>query len=705
MNTTIKNISKHIILFTLSMLLIVNFFKQTQINLTLTVNAKQTTSNSAKKTKNKKNSKLKKYNPYDKIKLSPIRCINSRSYKISFESSKILLKKEVCKSYIYLEKNKKKLKASFHSLTNDGRKITYLLNKKSIRTLNPGDGSMNGKFNVSFSFCKFKTIVMYTEKIIKNSITGFILSSEGTPVSSASVSLKAGSSRKVSCKSDSNGQYILPAPENTTGDITVQKNGYTKQTLNDVTTSKDGAICQNFILNKNGNYPLTTIFHITDIYDQIIPNATIEIADDNSSIAQFQTDQYGNTIISNTKQPDFNLPLTTITLSKNSKDINYNNSCPNNWNSDISKLEFNKEQTYTISISKNTSENKIIYDCLQFKFSFNDISSNNILFNISLGDAKPFSLNSNLSIKWDSDELKLQTSNLEIELYDLNTITPNSSPVLKYNCLFSDDLKQVDTINFNQLVTLSETENISLVSDGIYYLRIQALSNDNTYVGSTCLIPINVKDGTIDNVTATIKNSYSKEFIAVINWPDSPDNNSFNEFISDLSFYLYEKKGSLIIPVAPIHIADCTFKCKENTSYGIASVKLTNLSKNSDYVIYPYSTDSKLTISSPKEFKTDNNNQDIQIKCIASNSINNTDIFSDIYQQNSNLLTNLSSIISLDNHVIRSATNYPNSVLCFYNNDDKITSLCFINTSLIGYFNFSKLPFDIYTNSRLINIT
>ena len=46
-----------------------------------------------------------------------------------------------------LEKNKKKLKANFHSISDNGKKITYLMDKPSIKLLNPGDGSMNGSFN------------------------------------------------------------------------------------------------------------------------------------------------------------------------------------------------------------------------------------------------------------------------------------------------------------------------------------------------------------------------------------------------------------------------------------------------------------------------------------------------------------------------------------------------------------------------------
>ncbi len=100
--------------------------------------------------------------PYADITLTPVRCINSRTYKIIFDSNKIILKKDVNKSYISLKNKKSTLKATFNSISDDGKKITYILNKKSIKKITPGNGLMNGSYDVNFSFCKYKTAVMYT---------------------------------------------------------------------------------------------------------------------------------------------------------------------------------------------------------------------------------------------------------------------------------------------------------------------------------------------------------------------------------------------------------------------------------------------------------------------------------------------------------------------------------------------------------------
>ncbi|MCI5501521.1 MAG: carboxypeptidase-like regulatory domain-containing protein [Lachnospiraceae bacterium] len=697
MKKIILNISKHAAIFLLSLSLVLLFINTSP---TKSFNKSEVNHVSAKVSKKKT---VKKRSPYDNIKLSTIRCINSRTYKLSFESNKILLKKELKKSYISLSKNKKKLKANFHSISDNGKKITYLMDKPSIRLLNPGDGSMNGSFNVTFSFCKYKTTAMYTEKIIKNSITGFILASDGTPVSAASISLKYGNSKKLSCKSDNNGQYTLSAREETDGTLTVQKSGYNEQTIDNISTNTDAALCQNFILSQKDDQPLTAVFHISNDNKQSVSNAVIDIIADNKSIAHLNTDTDGNIIISNTERPLFTNPFTIINIADNYKDIQYSNENYKYNNTTINTVDIDRQQTYTFSISESKQNNSTSYNSMQFDFSFNDVVTNDTLFEIQLCDAKPLSIDTNLSINWDNDNLKHDSSYFKIDLFSLNDIYPQSKPIISYNCTIPDDIKDNNIIYFNQLINSNYNSTMPKISDGLYYFCIEAYSDKNLPVGSTNITPVTIQNGSFKNVIATIQDLCSKEFTAFINLPDTRDDFNNEEFTSSISLMLCQNKGNLVIPVAPINIDKCNFHFKDDTSCCISSLILSNLSQNTDYTIIPYSSDSKLTIASSYSFNTSDNTSKDTIQCISSGCINNDMIFSELFQQNSSLSTTLSAHTVIDNHDIRSSVNYPNSVLCFYDDDYNISSLSCINTSLVGFLTSSyKRPFDVYTNNYCI---
>ena len=697
MKKIILNISKHAAIFLLSLSLILLFINTSP---TKSFNKSEVNHVSAKVSKKKT---VKKRSPYDNIKLSTIRCINSRTYKLSFESNKILLKKELKKSYISLSKNKKKLKANFHSISDNGKKITYLMDKPSIRLLNPGNGSMNGSFNVTFSFCKYKTTAMYTEKIIKNSITGFILASDGTPVSAASISLKYGNSKKLSCKSDNNGQYTLPAREETDGTLTVQKSGYNEQIIENISTNKDAALCQNFILSQKDDQTLTAVFHISNNNKQSVSNAVIDIIADNKSIAHLNTDTDGNIIISNTERPLFTNPFTIINIADNYKDILYSNESYKYNNTIINTVDIDRQKTYTFSILESKQNNSTSYNSMQFDFSFNDVVTNDTLFEIQLCDAKPLSIDTNLSINWYNDNLKHDSSYLKIDLFSLNDIYPRSKPIISYNCTIPDDIKDNNIIYFNQLINSNNNSTMPKISDGLYYFCIEAYSDKNLPVESTNITPVTIQNGSFKNVTVTIEDSCSKEFTAFINLPDTHDNFNNKEFTSSISLMLCQNKGNLIIPVAPINIDECNFHFKDDTSCCISSLILSGLSQNSDYTIIPYSSDNKLTIASSYSFNTSDNTSKDTIQCISSGSINNDMIFSELFQQNNSLSTTLSGHTVIDNHDIRSSVNYPNSVLCFYDDDYNISSLSCINTSLVGFLTSSyKRPFDVYTNNYCI---
>lgn len=715
MKKIILNISKHTAICLISISLVLLFintspaksFNKSEVNHVSAAESKNKKVSSKKTTnKSKKSSNkiiVKKRSPYDNIKLSTIRCINSRTYKLSFESNKILLKKELKKSYISLLKNKKKLKANFHSISDNGKKITYLMDKPSIKLLNPGDGSMNGSFNVTFSFCKYKTTAMYTERIIKNSITGFILASDGTPVSAASISLKYGNSKKLSCKSDNNGQYTLPAKEETKGTLTVQKNGYNEQILENISTNKDTALCQNFILSQKNNQTLTAVFHISDNNKRTVANAVIDIIADNKTIAHLNSDLNGNIIISNTKNPLFTDPFTIINIADNYKDILYSNESYEYSNTTINTVDIDRKQTYTFSISESTQNNNNSYNSMKFEFSFNDVATNNTLFEIQLRDAQPLSIDTNLSINWDSNNLKYDSSHIKIELFNLSSFYPQPKPIISYNCTIPDDIKDNNIIYFNQLINSHDYNALPKISDGLYYFCINAYSDNYLPVGSTNITPVTIQNGSFKNVTVTIEDSCSKEFTAFINLPDTHDNFNNEEFTSSISLMLCQNKGNLIIPVAPINIDECIFHFKDNTSCCISSFILSDLSQNSDYTIIPYSSDSKLTIASSYSFNTGDNTSKDTIQCISSGCINNDKIFSELFQQNNSLSTNISAHIVIESHDIRSSVNYPNSVLCFYDNDYNLSSLSCINTSLVGFLTSSyKRPFDVYTNNYCI---
>ena len=668
--------------------------------LTITLSFYNSTSYVSCKSKNVKS-------PYADITLTPVRCINSRTYKITFDSNKIILKKDVNKSYISLKNKRSTLKATFSSVSVDGKKITYILNKKSIKKITPGNGSMNGSYDVNFSFCKYKTAVMYTEKIIKRSITGFILSSDGVPIYNASVSLKTKNNKLISSRTDKNGQYTLAVNKVTSGHLTVQKTGYIKQILNNIKTSENSALCQNFILKSRKSSPIAAMFRITDLSGNSLSNCQIDIIDCDKNIANFTTDKNGRIIIKNTKSISAFSSFTNINISDKIKEISYINKKYNTSNIPVKTCSIKKENSYIFSISQSTNNSASSYKRLQFRFSFNDIHTDNVCFNIKLSKSVSDSSISDMSINLDSNDLVQNTTNFTIELFPLITSDLFSEPIFRYNCYIPAELHGNSSFKLRQLISSSDNNSQTLpddslsLSDGLYYIKLKAFSSGNISIGGVCITPFKVIDGKFDTITASIKPKCSKEIIAYVN---SDINRHSSDFTSDISFILCQNKDDQIIPVAPIYIDNCYFTYKKDTSFAIASLTLTDLSLDCDYTIYPYYSYSEFTIASKKNFYTSANNSIDQVECLPSDSINNSKTFSELYQHNLELSTKLYSIITLSSTLIRSAPDYPNSVLCIYDTESEISSVSCINTSAASYISSANISFDIFTNNDYIHV-
>lgn len=145
--------------------------------------------------------------------------INPWNHSIVLYSSRILLQKEVSSSKITLtgksNSTTPKLQAHFDSLSSDGKKITYQLDKYSEEKLCPGNGSANGVYKITAPFLSKPLSINYKERLTPNKVQGFVFDSEQRPIFGTTVSLcSINDQNKImknisSAKTDKNGHYCI----------------------------------------------------------------------------------------------------------------------------------------------------------------------------------------------------------------------------------------------------------------------------------------------------------------------------------------------------------------------------------------------------------------------------------------------------------------------------------------------------------------
>lgn len=458
--------------------------------------------------------------------------INPWNFTFTLKSKRILLTKEVYHSKISLQHKGKapgKITAYFHSLSQNGKLITYKITTKDQKKLCPKTGSANGTYTLSSSLFSKKMSITYQERLEKKTLAGYVYEINHTPLKKALVTLKTSSGTKKS-HTDNNGFYKIKS-SSAPSSITVTKKGYVSKTLSTPFFSQKGASCENFILRPASSpQNLTLDFKLSDVQNKPISGANITILPTKvfkrlKSISTQSTEGFPNDLAS-FKDSDIifqgatdskgTLCLTTGTTKKslscshitihNSFTLSYDSkySSPGKNLHKISSQKITTKDTYTALIQPQTN-GSVFYENCTFTFSFSQLITNQIAFHVTLKESPALSWNT-LTITKDkevSTDLFDQSSSLSLSLY-----TPfYSTPVYES----SAPLKDFSSIE-QSLSALSLHKRFSL-SDGVYYIKLYCRNSSGNLIALTDISPVTVKNHLVMPASLILQSPFSSRAI------------------------------------------------------------------------------------------------------------------------------------------------------------------------------------------------
>lgn len=672
--------------------------------------------------------------------------INPWNHSIMLYSSRILLQSEVQDTKIILtppitKSNSKinlSLTADFSSLSPDGKTITYQLSTDSAKSLCPGNGTLDGEYEITGNFFANPLRTQYHERIHKNSICGYVLNTNQKSLPNVSIKLYTDSQSPpiASTTTDSKGYYefLNITDKNITLKAEIRNyDTYTLSTLNPAGQN----ICQNIIMHPDSTKNLAVSCQILNKQNQVVKNTavilttkdtdfTADTSSDTSSSCDFPSGHKSN-----------NFYLQGVVDSEgfisfaNQENINSNEYTRINHYSDHSLPEYlhakmpvsnsiihdplqkmTRNQDYVLYVFPTTNGSSMPkdYQMESFSFSFDPLLSDSLFLQIHLQDL-PFLSTESVSIY--SNTLANTVSSYHYSLYDK-----------KGNELFQTTLsplsKDVHNDYSGQLTTALQHKKIRL-PDGDYYTAITAFSHDITkktdspYVeesinSGTTILPIQIQNNTLAPVSFTISPCQTFHVLTYIN--------SYDKNLKNISFILYQKKDTSWFPIgtyttdsfAPIHSgqkAYLNFPVSFNASYYlIPSSSQYQISSGSYFTISKEQNNISTTIASELENSINTNTPEHQIllNLVPDNeTIKNENVELSKLLDYVNLCTNRTS---LHENYFSSSTTYPNTVYAYNQVDGTFTNLLLATPSLSSSENISS-PFicDRLQNGTTIHTT
>lgn len=514
--------------------------------------------------------------------------VNSINYTVKLKAAKIMQTSQVKSSYIQLAKQKHELKGQFKNLSADGRYITYELNNDAIKQLTPGDRTMDGTYIMSCSLSSHKLNINYAEHLVGQSVTGFVMTPDGKPVENAKVTI-SNDNFTINTTSDKNGYYNIRFPKPETVILTVSCANYYTRTIKDIYLKIPKAVCKNIVMHKKetsdkNSSLLSAYFNILSEDKQPVkleisscdatanasPNVSISNAYNTSQT--FTTDESGRLFISPNGASDLKTTLSDadiITLSSSNKIISHKENIETNHCPAIS-YPFSYQKKYHVKIFNSANKN-LQADC-EFYFSFDDFTSHNIIFNITLtpSDKTVFPL-SLLPLNPGSNIDLEKINYYHADLYQIGISTP----------LCSFNFCENTPADFKSKINSSE---LYLKNGNFYYAVFRALDYNNNIILSDILAPFTVENSIMhfdnDSLIFSDSNAFdikSKQlpffYDILLNATSLPQDNSYKNTV----LCTYDSYGK---------IKDTLFT---SLSSPLLQKKLSQAS--SGYIIY---TDSKL---------------------------------------------------------------------------------------------------------------
>ena len=523
--------------------------------------------------------------------------INPWNFTISLSCSRILLKKEIHADKLTITPKGKKspeLTASFTSLSADGKEIIYTLDTLSQTKLCPGNSSMDGTYTLeSLRFSK-KLSFHYEERLTKNTLSGFVLNTNGNSVKNALVTLKKGTTSLKKCHTDKNGHYQLQNISSADC-LTVEKTGFQKSTIQNPIISSKGTTCENIILRSDKETEVSMEFLITDKEDHPVSDVSIYILEekDNTlsktsiydstgapSAADCTTDSFskeeilfsgktnsnGKLLLANSSSTPV-APCSNFTIGEQTFLTSSESQASNEPEKKIlpsSILDCNRN--YVIYIKRISQENlQSGYHTKKILFSFSSLLTNHALLHIKLDKCQQTYIN-NLSIISDTPPSFCRTLMLQF-------FHPNEKNFFYQFPIAKEHFK----ISGNQITISSLLLPVSLPED-TYYLQMQALSEENNILSQSDFVICNITKSELSFPSITLHKTQYARLLVYGNF-----NNSVS---SKASFQLYQKINGHYFFIGDYFTEPFT---KKDTKFSTSNLFLGNLLPDSDYLLVPLS--------------------------------------------------------------------------------------------------------------------
>lgn len=456
----------------------------------------------------------------------PSTYVNSINYTVKLKAAKIMQTSEVKSSYIQLVKQKHELKGQFKNISANGRYITYELNNDAVKQLTPGDRTMDGTYTMSCSLSSRKLNINYAEHFVGQSVTGFVMTPGGNPVENANITI-SNNNFTVNTTSDKNGYYNVRFPKPETVVLTVSCNNYYTRTIKDIYLKIPKSVCKNIVMHKketsDKNSSLLSAYFNIRSYDKqpvkleisscdatagvsssdttsnnLSRNSTADTllsdttanalsnnstADAYSNSQTFTTDESGGLFIS----PDDALTskkllsdADIITLSSTNKNISHKENIEAK-NYPAFSYPFLYQKKYHVKIF--SSANKSLQADCEFYFSFDNFTSCNLIFDITLNQTNKTIFPLSLLPLNPGSNIDLEKINYyHADLYQIGI----PAPLCYFNFCENTPANFASKINSSELY---------LKNGNFYYAVFRALDYTNNIILSDILAPFKIENG------------------------------------------------------------------------------------------------------------------------------------------------------------------------------------------------------------------
>ncbi|MDE6566787.1 MAG: carboxypeptidase-like regulatory domain-containing protein, partial [Lachnospiraceae bacterium] len=502
------------------------------------------------------------------------------------------------------------LKAYFSSLSADGKKITYQLNSDSSKKLCPGNGTLDGEYEITSDFFPNSLRTQYHERIHKNSICGFILNTSQTSLANVSVKLYIDSQNTAiaSTTTDSNGYYEFQNITDKNITLQAELENYDTYSLSPLNPSGQN-ICQNIIMHPNSIKNLAVTCQILNKQNQAVKNTAVILTTKNADFTANTSSIHSSDQVPPTDGKTENFFLQGIVDSNgfisfaNQETINSDNYTQISYHSNQSIPEYlhakmpvsdsivhnplhvmTRNQDYILYVFPATDGSTIPrdYQMESFSFSFDSLLSDSLFLQIQLQDL-PLLKAGKVSIQ--PDTLSNSVSSYHYSLYDK-----------KGNELFQTSLsplsKDIQNDYSKQLTAALQYDKVRLV-DGDYYAAVTAFSSISSTkadssdivesaISGTTILPIKIQNNTSSPASFILSPCQIFHSLTFIN--------NYDENLENLSFILYQKQDTSWFPVG-------TYTTNSFTSIHSGQKAYLNIpvSSGTDYYLKPLSTEYQIT--------------------------------------------------------------------------------------------------------------